>query len=180
MNCKNCGKEIEINVNFCGVCGTKKSADNVTSELSMSVKNKALFYSQGWERTKIMTFSVLPRFDILITEQFLYLIALPTSLAHDVGGMFGIAGSLIAKSAEKKAGNKLRSAWLDSNQQLTSNEYEKIALLKIPKENWKDSVLLKKSFRQKLAIFTCGDKKITLQGNKQEYEKFKNFIESYI
>jgi len=70
--------------------------------------------------------------------------------------------------------------WLDSNQQLISSEYEKMALLKIPKENLKSSLLLKKSFRQKLAIFTYGDKKIILQGNKTEYERFKTYVESNI
>lgn len=145
----------------------------------MDEKINAVFYSQDWERTKVFTLSVLPRFDILITQQFLYLIELPKSLAHDLGGvLLGGLGQTIANSAEKKAGNKVRSAWLDSNQQLISNEFEKIALLKIPKESLKDSILLKKSFRQKLAIFTYNDKKITLQGDKNEYEKLKSYLES--
>ena len=144
----------------------------------MNEKIDAVFYSQDWERTKVFTLSVLPRFDILITQQFLYLIELPKSLAHDIGGvLLGGLGQTIANSAEKKAGNKVRSAWLDSNQQLISSEFEKIALLKIPKENLKASVLLKKSFRQRLAIFTYNDKKITLQSNKSEYERFKNYLE---
>jgi len=68
----------------------------------------------------------------LITQQFLYLIELPKNLAHDIGGvLLGGLGQTIANSAEKKAGNKVRSTWLDSNQQLISSEFEKIALLKI-------------------------------------------------
>lgn len=143
--------------------------------------NEVLFYSQNWERTKVFTLSVLPRFDILITKQFLYLIELPKSLAHDIGGvMLGVLGQSIATSAEKKAGNKIRSTWLDSNQQLISQEYEKITLLKIPEENLKNSILLKKSFRQKLAIFSYKNKKVYLQGNKLEYERLKTYLESHI
>ena len=113
-----------------------------------------------------------------LLNNFYDLIELPKNLAHDIGGvLLGGLGQTIANSAEKKAGNKVRSAWLDSNQQLISSEFEKIALLKIPKENLKASVLLKKSFRQRLAIFTYNDKKITLQSNKSEYERFKNYLE---
>lgn len=145
------------------------------------MNENTVFYSQDWERTKVFTLSVLPRFDILVTQQFLYLLELPKSLAHDLGGvLLGGLGQTIANSAEKKAVSKVRSAWLDSNQQLISSEYEKIALLKIPKENLKDSILLKKSFRQRLAIFTYGNEKITLQGNKTEYERFKTYIESHV
>lgn len=147
----------------------------------MNEKIDTVFYSQNWERTKVFTLSILPRFDILITQQFLYLIELPKNLAHDLGGvLLGVLGQTIANSAEKKAGNKIRSAWLDSNQQLISREYEKIVFLKIPKENLKDSLLLKKSFRQRLAIFTYGNKKVTLQGNKTEYDRFKTYIESHV
>jgi len=150
-------------------------------EIPLVEKDKVLFYSQNWERTKVFTLSVLPRFDILITQQFLYLIELPTSLTHDTGGiLLGVLGQTIANSAEKKAVDKVRSAWLDSNQQLISNEFEKIVLLKIPKENLKNSIVLKKSFRQKLATFTYNDKKIALQGNKTEYERFKIYLESHV
>lgn len=181
MNCKNCGTGLEEDANFCNVCGTKRSADNIANETFVAEKNEALFYSQNWERTRIMTFSVLPRFDILITQKFLYLIKLPKSLAHDIGGvLLGSLGQTIANSTEKKVGNKVRSAWLDSNQQLISSEYEKIALLKIPKENLKSSLELKKSFRKRLAIFTYGNEKVTLQGNKTEYERFKTYIESHV
>ncbi len=176
MKCANCKTEIESDAKFCHICRSKVDSSNTTGKVSVIEKNEALFYSQNWERTRIMTFSQLPRFDILITEQFLYLIALPTSLAHDVGGIFGIVGSVVASFAEKKAGNKTRSSWLDSNQQLTSREYEKISPLKIPIENLKDSLLFKKSFRQRMAIFTYGDQKITLQGNKNEYERFKTYV----
>ncbi len=145
------------------------------------MNNEVLFYSQDWERTKIFTLSILPRFDILITEQFLYLIELPKSLTHDVGGvMLGALGQSIATSAEKKAGNKVRQTWLDSNKQLISHEYEKIAFLKIPKEELKNSILLKKSFRQKLAIFSYNNKKIYLQNSKLEYERLKNYLESHV
>lgn len=138
-----------------------------------------VFYSQDWERIKVFTLSVLPRFDILITQQFLYLLELPKSLTHDLGGvLLGGLGQTIANSAEKKAVSKVRSAWLDSNQQLISSEYEKIVFLKIPIGHLKDSILLKKSFRQRLSIFTYGDKKITLHGNKDEYERLKNYLGS--
>ena len=143
--------------------------------------NEVLFYSQDWERTKVFTLSVLPQFDILITNKYLYLIESPKSLAHDIGGvMLGVLGQLIATSAEKKAGNKIRSTWLDSNQQLISLEYEKISLLKIPKEELENSILFKKSFRQKLAIFTYNDKNIYLQNNKTEYERLKTYVESCV
>lgn len=143
------------------------------------MNNEVLFYSQDWERAKVFTLSVLPRFDILITEQFLYLIELPKSLAHDIGGVvLGVLGQSIATSAEKKAGNKVRSTWLDSNQQLISLEYEKISLLKIPKEELKNSISFKKSFRQNLAIFTYKDKKIYLQNNRAECDRLKTYIES--
>ncbi len=146
------------------------------------MEDKILFYSQNWERTKVLTFSVLPRFDILITERFLYLIELPSSLIHDVGGvMLGLVGQSIATSAEKKVGNKIRSTWLDSNGQLISDKYKKMTLFKIPKENLKNSLLLKKNFNlQRLAIFTYNDKRITLKGNKEEYDKLKSYIESYL
>ena len=151
----------------------------MTNEPSLTEKNEVLFYSQDWERTKIFTLSILPYFDILITKNFLYLIALPSNLAHNIAGVLAVGGSLITGSVEKKSQNKIRPTWLDSKQQLISREYEKIVFLKIPKENLKNSLLLKKSFRQKLAIFTY-NKKITLQGNKEEYDRFKNYVESYV
>jgi len=137
---------------------------------------KFLFYSQDWERTRVFTLSILPHFDILITNKFLYLIAFSTNVAHSVAGTMGVLGPMVADSAEKKERNKVRSTWLDSNLKLISREYEKGVLLKIPSEKLKESLLLKKFFRQHLAIFTFDNQKITLQNNTDEYERFAKYV----
>lgn len=182
MYCSNCGNKIEETTQFCQNCGNKIHATTTDADKQAATSDRkipeALFYSENWQQTRIFVRSTLPCFDILITKDFLYLISLPAHSFSDGLIMFSVLGEIIRGPLNRKVRNKFRSNWLDSNHKLISQDYEKSTLLKVPIDKLKDTLLFKKSFRQKLAIFTYDGEKITLQGSKSEYERFSKYVES--
>jgi hypothetical protein len=197
MFCKNCGIKIEENSKFCVNCGESIVNKMEKSQNEVFTPEKVLFYGQDWERVDSFTVSVLPPFDILITEDFLYLIPLPVSLIHDVGNItsrpffgLGLLGGLVSSainSSKNKTIDKNRLSWIDSNQQLVSLEYQNMAFLKIPRNDIKNSIQFLKNLRGKPIMseyidkitFTYNNKKIKLQSVRTERDRLKNFLESY-
>jgi hypothetical protein len=182
MYCKNCGSKIEESAKFCSVCGNQNNIDTIISQ--PSVLEKLVFYSQDWDRDDGIRGPIPPTFDILITERFLYLVALPSNALNNIAGVSvissGLLGGLLVRMpilyARSKAINNFRLRWINSNQELISTEYENTLFFKIPKKDFKNSFVFKKDSTKKV-VLSYKDKKITLQGHGEEFNKLKNFIE---
>ncbi len=143
-----------------------------------------LFYSKDWMKLNMnmKSFSFFAPYthcDILITEQFLYLIKLPSSLFRKIFYYVLVPmGSLrFLLSSFEKTNDKVRAPYLDSNKRLISNEYEKMTILKIPKENFKISVLFG-AILGGVVTFKYNNDEIMLQGSSLEYNNLKAYIES--
>ena len=162
MFCSNCGNKIKKGAQFCQNCGNDIRADSrkklhvTSSNLTISDKkiSEDLFYSEDWSRTKVFVIATIPHFDILIDEEYLYLIRFPISHSGALGSFLGfmlfsiigaVIGAIIGNSSDRKKRKKYRSVWVNSNHDLVSGEYEKYIFLKIPISQLGDSLVLKKT-----------------------------------
>lgn len=152
--------------------------------------NKKYFYSQNWERADGFRSNNPPTYDILIIDGFLHVISLPEfGLLRNIIMMPAISSGLIGaltirhpivNSYEKKV-NEFRSKYVDLDLKVVSTEYENDVFLKIPDNTFSKSIKYKNNiYGQKLCVFEYADKKITLRVEKDDYEKFVDYIKSCI
>ena len=96
-----------------------------------------------------------------------------------------LIGSSMGSSSDKKKRQWYRSAWLDSNRELTSQGYISDIFLKVPLKNLKNSIIIEK---RKFSL-TYEGKKIVLARTsgsfganvgKKEFDRFKQSIEKYV
>jgi len=190
MICKKCGKTIPDNDKFCGHCGKEinDTHDNTSSFMATTSGNNVKFYSKDWKRI-VKSFNVsslmlntYSYFDIMIDENYLYLIKLPkyhSAVGLTLDFMLGSLGAWIASRVSLEEAEKrehYRLMWIDSNHILISNAYDKDLFSKIFLKELKDNLIFKKN---KL-VLTCDNQKIILGNNKKEYEQFSKFVENYI
>jgi len=170
MFCTHCGGKIPNDSNFCVKCGNKVDIqpDKLTSTTTIS---QNFFYSKDWTKSGLHIASI-PHFDILITQEYFYLIKFPKSNASAIGlilGMFfsiiGMAiGAYIGSSIEKNKREDFRARWINSSGALITNEYENNYYLKIPVTELKNVFAI---VGNKITI-TFQGRIITLKGKKNE------------
>lgn len=194
MFCTNCGTKIEEEAEFCQKYGTKVENSDKTEKGNKrpadkklsTVLDDAVFYGEDWIRAKYFAISSLPHFDILVTKDNFYLIRLPKTHGATLGLILGlvlfnilgaIVGTIIGNSSDKNKRKKYRLAWVDSDLKLTSREYENNVFLKIQKDKLRNTLSFRKD---KFVVIADDDETITLKKNKNEYERFSKFIESYV
>ena len=87
-----------------------------------------------------------------------------------------LIGSSIGGSSDRKKRKWYRSAWVNDDHKIISDDYAHDIFLKVPLENLKNNLILVKN----KFILTFGEKKIVLQKGKKEFELFKQSIEKYV
>lgn len=175
MFCKKCGNKIGDSVSFCVKCGTKIN-DQVNK-----VSGRANFYSADWTRKKIFAIASLPYYDVMVDDNYIYLIKLPKYSGAATGLILGLIlanilgafiGSSIGSSSDTKKRKKYREGWIDSGQRIISQNFEKDVFLKIPINGVKKLLTLEK---HRITYIMEGEK-IVLQKNKQEVERLNNYL----
>jgi len=179
MFCTNCGKQIADDSSFCEKCGNKTS----TSSRELNI-TKNFFYSKEWTKSGGFYFASIPHFDILIIQEYLYLIKFPKSYASTIGLIIGlffsligaVLGVLIGISIEKNKRKEFRSRWINTNGQLTTNEYENNYYFKIPISDLNNNFVLN---GKKIKLSYRGEM-ITLKGNGNEVDRLSQYIKKNI
>jgi hypothetical protein len=139
------------------------------------LKNDTLFvYSKDWKKEEFITISSESYFDIAVSKDFVYIIKIPKSgfqgaITFVLGGVPGlVAGPLF----EKKNRDKMRTKWLDVNNQFISDAYTKYLYMQIPIQDLKNS-FTRVNNKFKINFNKVG---IKLKGQKEEMEKIAEFI----
>jgi hypothetical protein len=199
MFCENCGTKIEGKAEFCQNCGRKVSASS-SAEVKPAtsapepIKAGDVFYSEDWRRRNGLAIASLPYYDLMVDKDYLYVITMPKYSGATTGFILGLVvlniigaaiGSSIGSSSDLKKRKWYRSAWVNSDRQLTSREYVNDIFLKIPLKDLKNHILIAK----KKFTLNYEDKKITLartagsfgsNAGKKEFERFNNSIHQYV
>lgn len=190
MFCENCGTKIDQGAEFCQNCGRKVDASSPTTNDSrvdtpVAVQAGDIFYSKEWKRKKIFAVASMPYFDVLADKQYLSLIRMPSYSGQTWGLILGliilnilgaIIGSIMGGNSDTKKRNWYRSAWVDSNNNITSREYDRDVYIKIPLVQVKTAVIFKPN---KFEVEYDG-KKLVLQKSKVEVERLTNFINQHV
>lgn len=196
MFCEHCGVKKEEGAIFCQNCGKKtKNQDNIIlpNKQSDLIENQDVFYSKEWRRKNIFTLSSLPPFDVMVDNNYLYLIKLPKYSGSTTGFILGLIigsilgayiGSSLGESNDEKKRKWYRSAWLDSNNKLISKAYENDIFIKILLVDLKNNIFFNKS---KFVLINNGQK-ITLgrrvrsfsSPDKKESTRLNQYIQKYV
>ena len=187
--CGNCGAYLEPEAKFCQSCGQKTTLNPTTHSESVTSKPTNLkgdiYYSEDWQQHKMLSVGVSPYYDVMLDSEHLYLIAVPKYKAHIWGFVIGFItlnilgaaiGSAIGGNRDYRKRKWYRSAWLDSDRKLISEEYNGSVFLKLPLKQ----VLSRIEFKPKKFILTNGDKKIVFNRNKKEMEKLTAHINKHV
>lgn len=202
MFCENCGAKKEEGAIFCYSCGKKEKTvsekDNlettkVPTESISSKSSMDIFYSKEWRRKKSFVLSALPPYDVMVDNQYLYIIKLPKYSGSATGLILGLIianilgayiGSSIGESSDEKKRKWYRSAWLDNSDKLTSRAYESDIFIKIPVNSLKNNISFDKSF----FVVNYNGEKIKMgrrvrsfrSPDKKESIRLKQYIQKYV
>lgn len=175
MYCEHCGVKKEDGAIFCHSCGKKAETvsdhtnveDAVVTNDSPILDGKDIFYSKEWRLKNFFAISSLPKLDVLIENDTLYLIKLPNYSGSTTGGIIGFfvgsiigaaIGASIGESSDRKKREWYRSAWIDSEGKLISREYTRDIYIETPLSVLKNNV----SFNKSKVFLNINGKKITL------------------
>lgn len=179
MFCKKCGNKINDGSSFCKECGTK---------IGISANNslgKANFYSEDWTKKQFLAISSLTYFDVMIDDNFIYFIKLPKYNSSTVGLIVGLLlfnivgafiGNMIGSSSDTKKRKNYRGTWIDSEQNIISQNFENDFCFKIPISKANE---LLTSEKHRVTVF-YNSEKIVLQKSKKEVEKLNNYLKNYV
>ncbi len=199
MFCENCGTKIDQGAEFCQNCGRKvgtssPSKNDPKVETPVAIQAGDIFYSEDWRRKNGMAIAALPYYDVMVDKEYLYIITMPKYSGATTGFILGLIilnllgaliGSSMGSSSDMKKRKWYRSAWVNSDRQLTSREYVNDIFLKISLKDLKNHIVIAK----KKFTITLEDKKITLartagsfgmNSGKKEFERFTNTIQPYV
>lgn len=188
MFCENCGTKLEKGIRFCQNCGREISDVSTTPKKTLHKTAPivvAKFYREDWRRKKVFAIASLPYFDVMIDKNYLYIIQMPKHSGATLGLILGLIilnligafiGSSIGGLSDRKKRKWYRSAWVNDDYQIVSDDYTHDIFIKVPLENLKNNLVLAKS---KFTL-TFGEKKIVLQKGKNDFRLFKQSIEKYV
>jgi hypothetical protein len=135
---------------------------------NIELNDTNFFYSTDW-RQEVFAFGSLPFFDVMIDNEYLYLIKMPEAKLNNVKEYFISFASLftgsgligfyaIGDTRKIKYYKTYRLSWVDSDNKLTSQDYEKHVFLKVPLSDLKDKI----TFGKNKFYLTYNGKKVTL------------------
>lgn len=202
MFCEHCGTKIEDGAEFCQNCGRKTSTSSAAPKSSTSTPpttpEKAIggdiFYSEDWRKKGGIAITSLPYYDVMVDGDYLYVIKMPKYNNATLGFILGLVvlnilgaaiGSSMGSSSDKKKRKWYRSAWVNSDRQLTSREYVNDIFLKIPLKNLKDHIIIAKrkftlTFEGKKIVLARTAGSFGANAGKKEFERFRQSIEKYV
>ncbi len=141
MFCEHCGVKKEEGAIFCQSCGkkteisTEKAKHKVVDQKTEPVISKLsdnIFYSKEWDQKAVFVIASLPKVDVMVDDENLYIIKLPKYSGRATGLILGlivlniigaVIGDSIGASSDRKKREWYRSAWIDSEGKITSLEY---------------------------------------------------------
>lgn len=194
MFCEHCGAKKEDGAIFCQSCGKKtegvveKVKHKVVTpptEPTASNLNDNIFYSKEWDQKAVFVIASLPKVDVMVDDENLYIIKLPKYSGRATGLILGLIvlniigaaiGDSIGASSDRKKREWYRSAWIDSEGKITSREYLNNLVIKVPLASLKGKIV----FEKKKFVFTDGDRKLTLKKSTVDLDRFKARIEKYV
>ncbi len=194
MFCEHCGVKKEEGAIFCQGCGgkteitTKKVKHEVIDQKIESVISNLsdnIFYSKEWDQKAVFVIASLPKVDVMVDDENLYIIKLPKYSGRATGLILGFIalniigaaiGDSIGASSDLKKREWYRSAWIDSEGKIASLEYLNNLVIKVPIASLKGKIV----FKKKKFIFTDGDRKLTLKKSTVELDRFKEKIKTYV
>ncbi len=133
-------------------------------------------YSKNWKQ-KIFSFATTYYFDIIFSEEGLFLMKHPPSTAEATEALFGRLVGDMVKRLDTKIGGDFRDSWLDKDNNLVREEYKKYAYLFISKDEIKNKVTVKNYLFSSL-VTICGDKKIKLTNTVKAGSELKTQMNS--
>lgn len=194
MFCEHCGVKKEDGAIFCQSCGKKTETAvkevkhkvvTPPTEPTTSILNDNIFYSKEWDQKAVFVIASLPKVDVMVDDENLYIIKLPKYGGRATGLILGLIvlniigaaiGDSIGASSDRKKREWYRSAWIDSEGKITSREYLNNLVIKVPLASLRGKIV----FEKKKFIFTDGDRKLTLKKSTVDLERFKTRIEKYV
>ncbi len=194
MFCEHCGAKKEDGAIFCQSCGkkTEGAVEKVKhkvvappTEPTASDLNDNIFYSKEWDQKAVFVIASLPKVDVMVDDENLYIIKLPKYSGRATGLILGLIvlniigaaiGDSIGASSDRKKREWYRSAWIDSEGKITSLEYLNNLVIKVPLTSLKGKIV----FEKKKFVFTDGDRKFTLKKSTVELDRFKEKIKTYV
>lgn len=194
MFCEYCGIKKEKDAVFCQSCGKKTDVNTETVMNGVAEKktdpvifklSDDIFYSKEWDQKAIFVIASLPKVDVMVDDESLYIIKLPKYGGRATGLILGlialniigaVIGDSIGASSDRKKREWYRSAWIDSEGKITSREYLNNLVIKVPLASLRGKIV----FEKKKFIFTDGDRKLTLKKSTVDLEHFKARIEKYV
>jgi hypothetical protein len=194
MFCEHCGAKKEDGAIFCQSCGkkTEGTVEKVKHRVvtpptdpTASNLNDNIFYSKEWDQKAVFVIASLPKVDIMVDDENLYIIKLPKYGGRATGLILGLIvlniigaaiGDSIGASSDRKKREWYRSAWIDSEGKITSREYLNNLVIKVPLASLKGKIV----FEKKKFVFTDGDRKLTLKKSTVDLDRFKARIEKYV
>ena len=176
-HCTNCKEKIAGDSIFCERCG--KKLEKAPLEISPFV-NHRVFYSRDWPKSGLYLASI-PNYDILIDKNYLYLVEFPRLHHGTIGTILGflvlsflgaLIGAHIGISSEKNKRKEFRSRWINSDNQLITEEYKNNSYFKIPIMDIENNLIINK----KSIEINYDSKKIILKGKKEKVNYFIQHI----
>jgi len=128
-------------------------------------------YSKNWEQ-KIFTIATTHYFDIIVSEEGVFLMKLPPSTAKATSALFGGLGGAMVKKLETKIGDSIRDLWINRENNLIQNKYKEHAYLFVPKDEIKNKITVKNYLFSSIVTFS-GEKKIKLKNAAKEGHALK-------
>jgi|ERR1035437_4409004 hypothetical protein len=198
MFCENCGTKIEDGATFCHNCGRKTDAflttpTHTSTKTQQKLENGDIFYSKEWHQKVVFAISATSRLDILVDDQYLYLIRLPKYNNSTLGLILGLIigniigayiGQSIGESSDETKRQSYRSTWVNADGKLISREYERDIFQKIPLSSLGGNVIFKKS----RVTLTYDEKRFVLdrrvrsfrRPDSTEADRLHKYIEKYV
>ncbi len=170
MYCEQCGTKVENGAEFCQNCGRKigSSSEVLTQVITQNEQiGVNAFYSKEWRIRNFLSVGSLPKVDVLIEDDTLYLIKLPNYSGSITGGILGFLvgsilgaaiGASIGESSDRKKREWYRSAWIDKDGKLVSREFTQDIYMQTPLNSLKNNI----SFGKSKVFLNVNGKKITL------------------
>jgi len=157
--------------------------------------DSSFFYSKDW-RQEVFAFGSLPFFDVMIDKEHLYLIKMPEAKLNNTKEHFisfaslftglGLIGFYAIRDTRKiKFFKNYRLSWVNSDDKLISQDYEKHIYLKVPLSDLKDKI----TFGKNKFYLTHNGKKVVLmrktvslklqKGADTEFARLSQFLGKY-
>jgi hypothetical protein len=162
--------------------------------LDKFMNNNDIFYSIDW-RQEVFRIASLPFFDVMVDAKNLSVIEMPKKSPfgfkeHLISLLSLFLGFIIATHLDdqrkRKYYKEYRSSWINLDNKLISQNFDKDVFLKVPLSELKGNIY----FGKNKFTLTYGGKKITLLREKaslklqkaldEEFGRFKRYVENYV